>query len=457
RGGVGMDVYVDRVVQRERGMEPFEVMTSESQERMLAIVTPESLDQVLEVCGRWEVRAMVVGTVVDGGRLRIFDTEGGEVLADVPASSLHEDAPLYARPMEKPAPVEPVGELSAVDAGAELLDLLVDPSWVYRQYDHQLFLNTVEAPGADAAVLLLKAPGLPPAAREARRGIAISTDGNNRWCAVDPRAGTALLVAESALNVACAGARPAAVVNCLNFGNPEHPEVMWQLSEAIDGMAEACLALGLPVVGGNVSLYNESRGRDIDPTPVVGVVGLIDHLHRRPPGVALVDGGVLLLLGTTVPGLGGSLYALRAHGRRGGPLPTLDLPAHAGLLDLVRGLAVDAVVSGVHDVSEGGLGVALTEMAVRSGVGFTVDGVGAGGAAELFSESPSRVVVCVPPDRVAEVESRAAAAGVPASVLGTAGGDRLVVAGMLDVGLGEATEAWRTAIPRALDAVAASH
>ena len=456
RGGVGMDVYVDRVAQREPGMEPFEVMTSESQERMLAIVTPEVLDQVVEVCSRWEVRAMVVGSVVDGGRLRILDHEGGEVLADVPAASLHEDAPLYARPMQKPAPVPMLGDdVVAVDAGAELLDLLIDPSWVYRQYDHQLFLNTVEAPGADAAVLLLKAPGLAAAAREARRGIAISTDGNNRWCAVDPRAGTALLVAESALNVACAGARPSAVVNCLNFGNPEHPEVMWQLSESIDGMAEACLALSLPVVGGNVSLYNESRGRDIDPTPVVGVVGLIDHLDRRPPGVALVEGGQLLLLGTTVPGLGGSLYALRAHGRRGGPLPALDLGAHARLLEVVCGLAADAVVAGVHDVSEGGLGVALAEMAVRSGVGFTVEGID--GAAALFSESPSRVVVCVVPDRAAEVEARAAAAGVPVTVLGIAGGDRLRVAGMLDVGVAEATEAWRTAIPRALDAIPAAH
>ena len=457
RGGVGMDVYVSEVAQRERGMEPFEVMTSESQERMLAIVAPASLPHVIEVCTRWEVRASVVGTVVEGGRLRILDRVGGDVLADVPASSLHEDAPLYARPMRKPAPPPPVGDdLVAADAGAELLDLLVDPSWVYRQYDHQLFLNTVEVPGADAAVLLLKAPGLPPAVRERRRGIAISTDGNNRWCSVDPRAGTAMIVAESALNVACAGARPAAVVNCLNFGNPEHPEVMWQLSEAIDGMAEACLALGLPVVGGNVSLYNESRGRDIDPTPVVGVVGLIDRLERPPPGVGLVAGGSLLLLGATVPGLGGSLYALRAHGRRGGPLPLLDLAVHARLLDVVRGLAVDAVAAGLHDVSDGGLGVALAEMAVRSGVGFTVDGVD--GAAELFSESPSRVVVCVATtDQAAQVEARAQAAGVSVSLLGTAGGDRLRVAGMIDVGLAEATEAWRTAIPRALEAVVAAH
>ena len=458
RGGVGMDVWVSEVAQREPGMAPFEVMTSESQERMLAIVTPDGLDQVLEVCARWEVRAMVVGRVTEGGQLRIFDRPDGEVLADVPASSLHEDAPLYARPMQRPAPPPAPDWTDANDAdpGITLLEMLIDPSWVFSQYDHQLFLNTVVAPGGAAAVLLLKAPGLPPAARESRRGIAVSTDGNNRWCAVDPRAGTALLVAESTLNVACAGARPAALVNCLNFGNPEHPEVMWQLSEAIDGMAEACTALSLPVVGGNVSLYNESRGRDIDPTPVVGVVGLIDRLDRRPPDVGLVDGGQLLLLGATVPGLGGSLYALRAAGLRGGPLPPLDLALHARLLDLVRALAVDAVASGLHDVSEGGLALALAEMAVRSGVGFSVSGI-AGGVTEAFSESPSRVVVCAAPDRVAEIEARATSAGVPLAPLGTAGGDRLRIDGLFDLDLAEATEAWRTAIPRALGAVPAAH
>ena len=449
RGGVGMDVYVSEVPLRERGMDAFEVMTSESQERMLAIVTPEALDRVVEVCRRWEVRASVVGTVTAGGCLRILDRYDGEVLADVPAASLHEDAPLYDRPVQAPSPAPPLGDLESFDAGAELLDLLVDPAWVYRQYDHQLFLNTVEGPGGDAAVLLLKAPGLPPAPHGTTRGIAVSTDGNARWCAVDPRAGTAMLVAESALNVACAGAEPAAVVNCLNFGNPEHPEVMWQLSEAIDGMADACRALGLPVVGGNVSLYNESRGRDIDPTPVIGVVGLIEHLDRRPPGVGLVDGGRLVLLGTTDPGLGGSLWALRTHGRRGGPLPTVDLAAHGRLLALVRDLAADGVVAGIHDVSEGGIGVALAEMAVRSGVGFAVSGVLT--AAELFTESPSRVVLCVSADQVPEVEARAANAGVPVSALGVAGGDRLRVAGLVDVSVTEAANAWRSFIPNALE------
>ena len=459
RGGVGMDVWASEVPQREPGMAPFEVLTSESQERMLAIVTPEVLDDVLAVCRRWEVRASVVGCVTeggsvteDGGRLRIFDRPDGDLLADVPAASLHEDTPLYDRPMARPAELD---ELQAADpsslpapddCGADLLSMLVDPSWIYRQYDHQLFLNTVEAPGADAAVLRLKAPGLPGPPSD--RGLALSTDGNARWCALDPRQGTAMAVAESALNVSCAGARPVALVNCLNFGNPEHPEVMWQLSEAIDGMAEACLALDLPVIGGNVSLYNESRGRDIDPTPVVGVLGLIDRLERRPPSVALVENGRLLLLGATVPRLDGSLWALRAHGFRGGVLSPLDLAAHVVLLAFVREVVVEGLVAGIHDVSEGGLGVALAEMAVRSQVGFRV--VGVDGHAELFSESPSRVVVCAGPDEVQEIYRRAAAAGVPASFLGGSGGDRLVVQGLVDVSVAEATTAWREAIPRAL-------
>ena len=451
RGGVGMDVWVSAVPQREPGMAPFEVMTSESQERMLAIVTPEGLDRVLALCEQWEVRASVVGRVTEGGRLRILDGEGGEMLADVPASSLHEDAPLYDRPMRRPAwldelrAADPDALPAPADCGPDLLAMLVDPSWVYRQYDHQLVLNTVEAPGGDAAVLRLKAPGLPAGSS---RALALSTDGNARWCALDPRQGTAMSVAEAALNVACAGAEPVALVNCLNFGNPEHPEVMWQLSEAIDGMAEACRALGLPVVGGNVSLYNESRGRDIDPTPVVGVLGIVERLERRPPGVGLVENGRLLLLGRTEANLGGSRWALEAHGHRGGVLPELDLDAHAGLLVFVRTIVAEGLVAGIHDVSDGGLGVALAEMAVRSQVGFRVAGIE--GHAALFAESPSRVVVCAQPDGAQDVYRRAGAAGVPASFLGGSGGDRLVVQGLVDVGLAEATAAWRDAIPRAL-------
>ena len=461
RGGVGMDVDVTAVPRREPGMEPFEVMTSESQERMLAIVSPDDLPRLEEVCARWDVRAAVVGRVTapgpDGvGRLRVFEGWAGPVLADVPAPSLSEDAPVYDRPRRPPPAPEggagdPSKEAGPADCGPDLLQLLQDPSWIYRQYDHQLFLNTVVAPGGDAAVLRLKAPGLPPS----RRGLALSTDGNARWCAIDPRLGSALTVAEATLNVACAGAQPVALVNCLNFGNPEHPEVMWQLSEAIDGLAGACLALDLPVVGGNVSLYNESRGRDIDPTPVVGVLGLIDLLERRPPGLHLEAGGSLWLLGPMAGELGGSRWAVECRGLRGGTLPALDLAGHGRVLELVRALVAHGIVAGVHDVADGGLALALAEMSVASGVGMEVSGPAVTDHALLFSESPSRAAVCLPPGpdgerAAAELARRALGAGVPLVGLGVAGGDRLVLGGLVDLEVSVAAEAWRGAIPLAL-------
>ena len=296
RGGVGMDVDVSEVPRREAGMEPFEVMTSESQERMLAIVEPEHLDEVLSICralGGARRRRSADGHRRPGGcgsstaRRRGAGRRAGGGAARGRAAAT--TGPLAGPPAGRrawPTPPTPPWRPRA-DAGADLLDLLADTSWVWSQYDHQLFLNTVEGPGGDAAVLRLKHP---LTGADTGRGLALTTDGNHRWCALDPRRGTALVVAEAVVNLACVGARPLAVVNCLNFGNPEHPEVMWQLSEAIDGMAEACRALRLPVVGGNVSLYNESRGPDIDPTPVVGVLGLVDRLGRRRPGVGLVDG-----------------------------------------------------------------------------------------------------------------------------------------------------------------------
>jgi phosphoribosylformylglycinamidine synthase len=331
-GKMGMDFDVSAVPRREDGMEPFEVMTSESQERMLAIVTPEGLPEVLRLCERWEVQATVVGKVtepVDGvGWLRIVDGFDGPELAKVPASSLHDAAPLYDRPMAEPA--DRAARLASppaapADPAAALLDLLYDTSWVSSQYDHQLFLNTVEGPGGDAVVLRLKHP---VTGVDTGRGLALTTDGNHRWCAVDPRTGTALTIAESVLNLATVGARPIAVVNCLNFGNPEHPEVMWQLSEAIDGMAEACRAFGLPVVGGNVSLYNETAGTDIDPTPVVGLLGVVDDLDRRPPGTTLRDGDRLVLIGDDLAGPAPTLAGSpRSTARRSPPSPTWCAPS----------------------------------------------------------------------------------------------------------------------------------
>jgi phosphoribosylformylglycinamidine synthase II len=460
RGGVGMDVDVTAVHRREPGMEAWEVMTSESQERMLAIVTPEHLDRVLEVCARWEVRASTVGRVTDGGQLRILDGWDGEVLADVPAATLHEDAPLYDRPRRRPADFEqragddPARLAPPEDPGKDLAALLIDPAWVYRQYDHQLFLNTVEAPGGDAALLRLAAPGVPSdrGPGEPPRAMALSSDGNGYWCALDPRGGTALVVAESALNVACVGARPVAVVNCLNFGNPEHPEVMWQLSEAIDGMSDACRALGLPVVGGNVSLYNESRGHDIDPTPVVATLGLVDELHRRPPGVRLAAGDRVLLVQApgTRPSLGGSQWAVRVRGHRNGRLAPLDLAAHRRLLELLPALVAGGTLSGVHDVSGGGLGVALAEMAVGGGVGARV--AGPADHVELFGEAPTRVLLSVPPAAVAAVREAVAGAGLDVVELGDAGGDRLVVGELVDVAVADLDAAGRDVLPGALGA-----
>jgi phosphoribosylformylglycinamidine synthase len=479
RGGVGMDVDVSAVPRREAHMAAYEVMTSESQERMLAIVTPEDLPRVEEVCRRWEVRAAVVGRVTEPpsgqpGRLRILDGFDGKVLGDVPASALSDDAPLYHRPLERPgdhlarAADDPGARAAVPDCGADILALLTDPSWVYRQYDHQLFLNTVDGPGGDAAVLRLAGPGLPPS----DRGLALTTDSNPTWCSIDPRAGTAATVAEGALNVACTGARPMAVVNCLNFGNPEHPEVMWQLSEAVDGMSEACLALGLPVIGGNVSLYNESDGTDIHPTPVIGVLGLIDRLVARPPGVTLVEDASLVLLDASVgatsgrrepPSLAGSRWAVELRGLRNGTLPALDLVGHRRLVEFVAGLVAevagtsptdtppgDPLVAGLHDVSGGGLGVALAELAVRSGVGLRVAGVA--DHHELFTEAPSRVVVCTRQRN--RLITRAAEAGVGFRVLGTTGGDRVVVDGLVDLSVDEATAAWRGKLPELLDDLA---
>jgi phosphoribosylformylglycinamidine synthase subunit PurL len=454
RGGVGMDVDVSAVPRREEGMEPWEVMTSESQERMLAIVTPESWDEVAAVCAKWEVRAAVVGRVMapdaeGGGRLRIRDGFEGEILADVPAASLSDDAPLYERPMAPPervavaAPVPPAG---GEESEADLLGLLRSPSWVYRQYDHQLFLNTVVGPGGDAALLRLAGPGLPPSVR----GVAVTTDSNPRYCALDPRAGTALTLAEGVANLACVGATPVAVVNCLNFGNPEHPEVMWQLSECIDGMAEACRALSLPVIGGNVSLYNESGGADIDPTPVLGVLGLVDEVAAVPPGLAWHDGDAIVLLGArSAPGgafpLEGTRWATERRDHRGGTLPALNLAAHhlvaefvAGLVShVVAGEEVGPLVSAVHDVSSGGLGVALAEMAVVSGYGCFVD---LADAAEVFCELPSRFIVATNlPD---ELHDRAAAVGIPVELVGRVIGDRFGLGDVIDLPLHALSEAY---------------
>lgn len=479
--GAGMDVDIARMARREPGMNAVELLTSESQERMLAIVEPAKLDRVLELCRDWEIRAQVVGRVTDTGRFRVYDglfdavgvpgenatlPRGDEPVpvssdrrpeADIPCDSLG-DGPVYRREQARPAGQErlnaddPWPELArrfpdGADLSAELLALLgtptiADKSWVWRQYDHQLFLNTVVGPGGDAAVLRLP---------DTARGLALSTDGKARFCRLDPRTGGRLVVLEAARNVACAGAEAKALVNCLNFGNPEHPEVMWQFAEVVEGMREACEHLGIPVIGGNVSFYNESRGADIDPTPVVGVLGVIDELTRVPPPAALRPAHRIVVLGATDVELGGSEWAAVVHDQRGGVPPRADLDDARRLHELVRELVAGDSVQGVHDVSDGGLAVALAEMAIAGECGFEVrPAPNVPQAAWCFSESASRVVIVVDPRPLPHILRRAAQAGIPAVDIGVADGDRLVARGAFDVALADATAAWRDAIPNAV-------
>ncbi len=479
-----MDVDVARVARREPGMNPVELLTSESQERMLAIVEPKHLDEVLALCERWEISATVVGRVTDTGRFRVFDglfdamgvpganptpprgdeppdvSSDRQPIADLPCESLG-NGPVYTRPVSPPAdqatlnaadPWEALAERfgPGTDCSEELLALLATPtiadkSWVWRQYDHQLFLNTVVGPGGDAAVLRLKGT---------ERALALATDGKGRFCRLDPRTGGRLVVLEAARNVACAGAEPRALVNCLNFGNPEHPQVMWQFQEVVEGMSEACEALDIPVVGGNVSFYNESRGADIDPTPVVGVVGLIERLDGVPPIPRTIEREHLVMLGETRAELGGSEWAAVVHGLDGGTPPEADLDAGRRLHGFVCELVAGRSVGGVHDCADGGLAVTLAEMAFGSGIGFTVTPeAGVAPAAWCFSESANRVVVSVDARPLPHILRRAAEAGVHAIDLGTAGGDRLVVEGVIDVALADAERVWRDAIPNALGAV----
>ncbi len=468
--GAGMDVDIARMPRREPGMNAVELMTSESQERMLAIVKPEDLRDVLAVCEEWEIRASVVGRVTDTGRFRVFDGlfdapgTPAAPIADIPCDSLG-DGPVYRRDLAPPAGQAALnaddpwlGSLAhrfpdGADLSGELLALLATPtiadkSWIWRQYDHQLFLNTVVGPGSDAAVLRLP---------ETRRGLALATDGKGRFCKLDPRTGGRLAVLEAARNVACAGAEPRALVNCLNFGNPEHPDVMWQFSEVVDGMSEACDALGIPVIGGNVSFYNESRGADIDPTPVVGVVGVIDRLEAVPPTARLVAGQRIVVLGTTGVELGGSEWAAVVHGLGGGLPPAADPDAAKRLHAFVRDLVVEQTVGGAHDCSDGGLAVALAEMAIAGECGFEVRPPGdVPNAAWCFAESASRVVLSVDAGPLPHVLRRAAHAGIPAVDIGSAGGNRLVARGAFDVALDGAARAWRDAIPLALGAVGAT-
>jgi phosphoribosylformylglycinamidine synthase len=461
RGGAGVEIDVAHVPQRETGMTPYEIMLSESQERMLLVVKKGRQAEVERIFDKWDLHAVHIGDVTDDGMLRVKDH--GSVVAAIPNRALTDEAPVYHRPVERPAYLDEAQKLDLNALGAPmfrsgdaaLLALLASPNiaskrWAYTQYDHMVQTNTVNLPGYGAGAVRVKGTD---------RALAMSVDGNGRYGYLDPRVGAQLAVAEAARNVACAGAKPLAATNCLNFGNPERPAIMWQFAEAVAGIGEACRALGVPITGGNVSLYNETDGKAIYPTPVIGVVGLLEHADRLITRRFQESGDVIILLGDSAGELGGSEYLKVAYDKVLGLPPAIDLQRERALQDLLVALANDRLIRSAHDCSDGGLAVTLAECCFNTG------GVGAetsieavsvareralNDAAALFGESASRVVVSAAADLVSEVLQQAARARVPARVIGETGGNRLrlSVAGtvVIDVAVDEAERVWSTTI-----------
>jgi phosphoribosylformylglycinamidine synthase len=462
RAGSGLELDLDLVPRRETGMTPYEVMLSESQERMLLVAKKGREKEVLAICEKWDLSHAVVGRVTDSGHLVL--KADGRTVADLPIPPLTDDAPVYDRPRARPAWQDGIQRFDlaslaepAVGAGCTqaLLTLLGAPSlgskaWVYEQYDHMVRVGTALRPGdGDAAVVRFTG--------QRAGGVALSVDCNSRWVWLEPRLGAAHAVAESARNVSCVGGLPLAVTDCLNFGNPERPEVMWQLAEACAGLAAACTALGTPIVSGNVSLYNETDGKGIFPTPTIGMVGLVDDCAVRAGSGFLAAGQLIGLLGPAEAGhLGGSEYLRTVHALWRGMPPPLDLALEKRVQDAVRALVRERLVRTAHDCSDGGLAFALAESCIQGGLGCAVGLPGAGRAdALLFGEDASRIVVAFSPGDRAAVAARCAALGVPFTLLGAVGGDRLSIRRgnpesgeqLVDASVAELRAPWAAAIP----------
>jgi phosphoribosylformylglycinamidine synthase len=441
RGRRGIDIDVDRVSRREQGMSAYDVMLSESQERMLIVVRPDAEASAREVVDHFELHADRIGTITGTGRMRV--RERGALVADVPLKALIDGVPLRtpvaAFAEKRPAPMMPAIE----EPEAILLDLIASPNLrsrrpIYRTYDHQVLDNTVTGPGFDAA--LLRVPGT-------SKGLALTTDGNPRYVALDPYEGTQAAVAEAARNIVCTGARPIAVTNCLNFGNPERPLIFGQLQESVRGLADACRALELPVVSGNVSLYNETSERNIPPTPVVGMVGLLDDLALRCPAGFQDDGDIVFLLGETREELAGSEYFCLLGAPLEGRPPTVSFEAERRL----QSAMLDSIGSGVlrcaHDVSDGGLLIALAESALYGGRGLRCPGIvgPVSREAAYFGESQGRIVVSVAPRRVPELQKLMTRHHVPLQTIGVVGGEDLQVGSDIRISLETLRQAWETA------------
>jgi phosphoribosylformylglycinamidine synthase II len=450
-GDGGMHVELERVPLREPSMSPVEIVMSESQERMLAIVAPDDVDEALAVCQRWGVLATVIGEVTDGDRLIV--TWHGEVVADVPPETLADEGPVYERPYARPAEQDALqanasASLARPTTGEELrealLQLVESPNlcsraWVTEQYDRYVLGGTVLAMPHDAGVVRL--------ADDTDRGVALALDGNGRYARLDPYAGAQLALSEAYRNVAVTGATPVAVTNCLNFGSPEDPDVMWQFAEATRGLADGCLTLGVPVAGGNVSFYNQTGATPIHPTPVVGVLGVVDDVTRRIPSGFTRTGDVVLLLGRTDDELDGSEWSWQVHRHLGGLPPKVRLDDERALARLLTEAGADNLLTGAHDLSDGGLAQALVECTLLHGIGADVSLAGDAFVA-LFSESAARALVTCADSDVDQVLELTAQHEVPVARLGRTGAGSLVVDGLFAIELAELKAAHSGTLPR---------
>jgi phosphoribosylformylglycinamidine synthase subunit PurL len=458
RGGAGMDIDLERVPLRESGMTPYEIMLSESQERMLLVATPETEGRVRALFEKWDLEAQVVGRVTGDGRVRI--RWKGTTVADLPAAAVADEAPRYERAQERPAWLDAAQRLQLervpepADPGAVLTRLMTSANLcsresIYQTYDHMVRTNTVVRPGSDAAVIRLKGSA---------KALAMTSDSNPRYCYLDPEEGAKLAVAEAARNLACAGAQPIGTTDCLNFGNPERPEIMWQFARSIDGIAAACNALEAPIIGGNVSFYNETAGKAIHPTPMIAMVGLIEDARAAVTQWFRRAGDVIVLLGEPQGDLAASEYLAVIHGIEAGRPAPVDLRRERALHDALRDARAGGLIASAHDCSEGGLAVTLAEGCITGpggAMGATIALESAGRIdALLFGEAPSRIVVSAAADNLARLETLLRGRDVPFRVLGKAGGERLAItvggAAAVDLEVAALRAAWLTALPQLL-------
>ena len=458
RAGTGIQLEMTSIPLREEGMNPEEIMLSESQERMLLVAKAGRENQILEICRKWDLDGKVIGKVTDDGIVRV--TVNGETAAAIPAKALTEEAPEYQRPITPPSYLEAVQSIQwdlipvPGEYGPVLLELLSSPGlagkqWVYEQFDHMVRTNTVLRPGGDAAVLRIKG---------SQKSLAMTVDGNSLYTMLNPYQGGTIAVCEAARNLACSGAEPVGMTDCLNFANPERPDVMWQFSAAVEGISDAGRYLEIPVISGNVSFYNETEGIGIYPTPVIGMVGVIESADRIVTPGFKNEADILVLLGETLEELGGSEYLRVIHSREGGFPPKVDLSRERAVQRCCLAAIEAGIINSAHDCSEGGLAVAIAESCLSSqregfiGAEVELTGDRIRSDALLFGESQSRIIVTVGSGSIDRLKRMAESHRVPLSILGRTGGSRLIIRleqrELINLSVPDIHRSWREALPK---------